>query len=242
MKLLTKNTKLNKGNYDILGLALAPHKQSGRNVCPEAGECANACVLWYRGMTVMPNVRKAMLNRTDYFFDDRKGFLSQLHSELAAHNKRSNALVRLNVASDLRFEKIDDTLYTNYPNITFYAYTKIFNRARDYVLGKLPKNLHVTYSWSERSDKRRTNWLLKNGGNVAMVLDVYYGRKGYGQLPSHIQIATKTWPVVDGDINDARIPAVDGRGVIVGLRAKIKNEDRQKYINSKFVVGSPWRI
>ena len=59
-KLLTSNAKLEKSgkNWSIVGLSLAPHKQSGRNTCPEAGHCADMCVLWFAGRTVMPTTRK----------------------------------------------------------------------------------------------------------------------------------------------------------------------------------------
>lgn len=243
MKLLGTNTKLEKGDYNIVGLALAPAKTSGRNVCPQKTKsCESICVLWHRGMTVMPNVRSAMINRTNLFFDDRSAFLSQLHKELATHNKRDRALARLNVASDIRFDRIDPSIYTNYPNITHYGYTKIYNFAKEYAEGKLPPNLHVTYSWSERSDIEKTNWLLENNVNVAMVMNVYYGIKGFGELPKSVKIGNKKWPVVCGDKIDARIPEVDGRGVVVGLRAKIKKSDLQTYINSGFVVTAPWEV
>lgn len=238
MKLLTTNTKLLKGNYNILGLALMPADHSGRDVCPARTEsCTNICVTYFRGMTVMPNVRAAMKARTDYFFDDRPRFYVQLMKEIKNHSKKDNPLIRLNISSDIDQVRLKPELFTDNPKIKFYSYTKVFNRALRYTQGDYPTNAYETYSWNERSNKRAVNELLKNGTNVAVVMDVYYGREGkMDPLPAEIKIGTKIWPVVDGDINDARIPAVDGRGTVVGLRAKIKKSDLQTYIDSGFVI------
>ena len=238
MKLLTTNTKLLKGSYNIVGLSLAPSHHSGHNVCPESTpSCRSGCVLWMRGMTRMPNVRAAMIARTNYFFNDRDKFFNQLKKELLTHSKLPNALVRLNTASDVNFLGLKPELFTDNPSITFYDYTKVFNRAVKYTNKEYPKNTHLTYSWNERSDKRAVNQLLKSGTNVAVVMDVYYGKLGkMDPLPPEIKIGSKTWSVVDGDINDARIPDVDGRGVVVGLRAKIKKSDLHQYISSGFVI------
>ena len=244
MKLLSTNTKLLKdSSYTIYGLSLAPHKYSGRNVCPEAGVCSDICTLWYRGMTVQPQVRNAMKRRTNEFFDNRTNFLDRLHSDLDNLAKKPNPAARLNVASDIPWEKVDKTLFTDHPNIKFYDYTKITSRAIKKARGEMPDNYHIVYSWSERSDKRTVNWLIKNGVNTNIVVNVDYvpGHR-IGTLPKQVKIGTKWWPTVDGDKIDVRLPEVDGLHKAILVRAKIKKALLQKYIKSGFIIDKPFRI
>lgn len=239
VKLLTTNAKLKKGSYNIVGLSLVPANLSGRNVCPEhTKSCKNICVGYYSGRTVMPNVREAMTRRTNFFFEDRKGFLRQLHKELAVHSKKENALCRLNISSDLDFAAIDPTLFTNYPEIIHYGYTKVSSRIDKFLEGKYPTNLHLTYSLNENSDKRKVNRWLKKGVNVAAVFNIRYHPQSGNIDPmiKQYQLGTKSWPVVDGDMNDARIPSVDGKGVIVGLRAKGSRANREKFTKTGFIL------
>ena len=89
-ELLTSNTKLLKGSkaYSVRGVALAPAKTSGRNTCPQAGNCADVCVLWFSGRTHSESVRQAMIARTNLFFDDRPTFYRLLDASLAKHRRR----------------------------------------------------------------------------------------------------------------------------------------------------------
>lgn len=238
MKLLTSNAKLSKDSgFSVAGLAFAPANKSGYEVCPDRGACTNCCVLYYSGRTVMPNVRKAMINRTRWFFEDRKSFLAQLHKELKNFAKRDNPAIRLNVASDLPWESIDPTLFDY--DIQFYDYTKTFSRWKACVEGDMPDNYNIVYSWNERSDKRAVNNLLSKGGNINVVYNAeYHPQSGkYGDLPKKLKIGSKTWQTVDGDLMDVRIPELDGKNKAVMVRFKgMKQKEREKYIKSGFVI------
>lgn len=240
MKLLSQNKKLEKtsknSKYNMYGLQLSPYKlETSYNTCRFAGFCSEVC-LTNTGMNVMDNAKKARIWKTKMFFEDRENFLKQLHKELSNLEKRENPICRLNVFSDLPWEKIDPSLFDH--KITFLDYTKWLSRAENYVNGKLPKNYHLTYSWSEKSvpKKRRVNEILKKDGRVNMVFGIRYRHDNLLPLPKNFKIGTKTWNVIDGDLTDLRLPETGERGVITGVRAKMKKDKIQEYINKGFLV------
>jgi hypothetical protein len=227
-ELLTKNAKLKKGSkaYNVRGLSLAPAKTSGRNVCSMAGYCAKMCVVWFSGRTVMRTTRNAAIARTRLFFNERQQFIALLFHAITCHIGKckqlgQSAFVRLNVASDLKWEQLAPELFL-IDNVVYYDYTKIVSRARDYAAGKLPKNYHLTYSVSERSDEKTVRQLLESGMNVSLVVDSpYCPQLGIiGKLPTKYTFAGKAFPTVDGDKHDIRIPELDGKGRVVLLRSK----------------------
>jgi len=78
-------------------------------------------------------IDRARKRKTDFYFDDRKKFLRQLHHELElleirSAKKQKQSFVRLNGTSDLLFEKIDRSIFDSHKGISFYDYTKIPNR------------------------------------------------------------------------------------------------------------------
>lgn len=242
MKLLGSNTKLAKLGNDSLngerflvtGLSLAPHRRSGVNFCENAGFCSRVCNLWFSGRTLYPKTRRAMMNRSRYFIEDRAGFERDLRRELTnfqrlAERKGMTPLGRLNVATDLDWSHIVD----EFPGITFYDYTKVLSR-----VGNTPDNYHLTYSINERSDWRSVSRLLNHGFNCSVVFDSDYvpQHKRVGELPSHLMIGGKWREVVDGDNHDIRLPRIDGSGVLVGLRFKGSRRFMQEAIDAGFVL------
>ena len=223
MKLLTHaNAKIKKGEkhgYMTVGLHLAPHTLSGRNVCPFASAgCAKAC-LNTSGFGRYKNIQDARIKRTQFFFDNRVEFMAQLESEIAAFvrkAKRKNMIpaVRLNLTSDLPWENYG--IMEKFPDIQFYDYTKVPSRFIGERRNALPKNYHLTFSRSESNEQ--TAKLISNlGFNVAVVFE---------NLPK------KFWgkKVVSGDDTDLRF--LDGKNVIVGLTIK----GRARHDKSGFVV------
>lgn len=229
--LLTTNKKLLKeSGYQIMGLNLAPHKVSGYNVCPHAGECAKICIGEHSGFMKMPNVRRAQIRRTKLFFQNKKLFLQQLHDDLSKFEGDKKTAVRLNVNSDLPWERIDSSLF-KYGH-TFYDYTKNIKRMRQYMSGQMPTNYHLTFSYSERSSMKEVGEILDGGYNVSIVYDVHYNPKKDTYLPA----TYNGYIVIDGDANDLRIPESDGSGVIVGLRAKMPKSKLAQFKKSGFII------
>lgn len=242
--LLGSNSKLSKSNgsaYLVQGLPLAPSDLSGKNLCPHStAGCRQACVGWFAGRTVTSTVRKAMLTRTRMFFDDRVGFMGQLENEIAAHNRKAEKLgaipaIRLNVFSDIVWEKVAPDLFTMFPKTRFYDYTKNGSRVG------LPENYELTYSVNESIDStaRAMQW-LHAGRNVAAVFDVMYQpqQRRYGALPKRFLGQT----VIDGDFDDVRLSANDGRGVVVGLRLKGTNAARAAARSTGFAQATAVRL
>lgn len=219
MKLLTSaNAKIRKGEkigFKTFGIHLAPASLSGFNVCKDASAgCAASC-LNTAGMGVFSNVQRARIEKTRLFFKDKAVFLSQLIKEIAAAIKSAEkqnltAVFRLNLTSDLPWEKIKlngKSVFDLFPQVTFYDYTKSPERMTAFLSGDMPKNYHLTFSKSETNGAIAES-ILKSGGNVAMVF-----RKS---LPSKWLGAE----VVNGDETDLRF--LDGAGKIVGLVEKGK--------------------
>ena len=219
MKLLTTaNAKIRKGEkigFKTFGIHLAPASLSGFNVCKDASAgCAASC-LNTAGMGAFSNVQLARIEKTRLFFKNKVAFLAQLIKEITAAIKSAEkqnltAVFRLNLTSDLPWEKIKlngKSVFDLFPQVTFYDYTKSPERMTAFLAGDMPKNYHLTFSKSETNGAIAES-ILKSGGNVAMVF-----RKS---LPSKWLGAE----VVNGDETDLRF--LDGAGKIVGLVEKGK--------------------
>jgi hypothetical protein len=214
----TANAKIRKGEkigFRTFGIHLAPASLSGFNVCKDASAgCAAAC-LNTAGMGAFSNVQNSRIEKTRLFFKDKAVFLSQLIKEITAAVKSAEkqnltAVFRLNLTSDLPWEKIKlngQSVFDLFPSVQFYDYTKSPERMTAFLAGEMPQNYHLTFSKSETNGAIAES-ILKSGGNVAMVF-----RKS---LPSK-------WlgvDVVNGDETDLRF--LDGAGKIVGLVEKGK--------------------
>jgi len=216
----TKMAKGEKFGFKTAILHLAPFTLSGKNVCPKASpECAAAC-LNTSGRGQMGSVQKARLNKTNYFWTNKNGFLWDLSREIEQLKKRASNqgfkfAVRLNGTSDLAWHRMKleggSSLMQLHPDVQFYDYTKVLNYL-DHDL----KNYDVTFSDSGRNDSDISE-AIKLGHNVAVVFQ--------DKLP-------KKWldrKVINGDRHDLRFR--DPRGVIVGLVAK----GQGRKINNKFI-------
>lgn len=192
------NAKLVKGDRRIYGLTLLPHEASGINTCPFATEgCASACVLMTAGRGVMSNVRKARGVKTLFAAAHPGAFLAILLAELTKL-AGTGAVVRLNVASDVRWERVLPEAFSL--DLEYYDYTKWPTASRS-----TPANYRIVYSRNERDGDTPAVEYVASGGTAAVVFD---------KLP-------ETWhglPVVDGDLHDDR--TAEPEGVFIGLKAK----------------------
>ena len=209
---------LNGGNYKTVkgesfgwktyGLHLSPFNISGNNVCPNASAgCAAAC-LNTAGRGIMRTVQEARIRKTQFFFNDREGFLCQLLKEIksaikSAARKELNPCFRLNLTSDIAWERY---IIPSFKSHQFYDYTKSKQRMRRFLDGRLPENYHLTFSRSEDTDTNQIREFCDRGGNVAVV------------FRDHLPKQWRGIKVINGDTTDLRFQ--DERGVIVGLVAK----------------------
>lgn len=217
VNLLTiQNAKTTKG--EALGvltgiLYLAPANESGViNTCPAASEGCRADCLYTAGRGRFAEIKEARIKKTKAYASDPAAFIETLAENITrlAHKAEKLGLkpaVRINGTSDLT--GLARTLAKRFPFVQFYDYTKL---AKPYAR-TLP-NYHLTFSRSENNAAQVYD-ALENGINVAVVFDTMRGKP----LP-------ETWhgyKVIDGDVHDLRFLdeiQADGRGVIVGLRAK----------------------
>jgi len=109
--------------------------------------------------------------------------------------------VRLNGTSDRLWEKEQPHIFSMFPNVTFYDYTKVPNRNVSHI-----PNYSLTFSRNEANDA--TAWAQSL--NVAVVFRV----AKHDALPD-------TWrgrKVIDADLTDLRF--LDPVNVVCGLRPK----------------------
>ncbi len=228
MKLLSLgNTNAKTAKSDALGteyltaiLYLAPYNTAGLfNVCPKSSEgCRKAC-LFTAGRGVFHNVQQARVKKTQWYFNDKAGFLSQLADDIHKFKKKCAKLgkkpaVRLNGTSDILWENTG--LMSLFPDVQFYDYTKIAQR----LSRPLPANYHLTFSLHENNLTEATAILEKGLGNIAVVF--------HGSIPA--QFLNRE--VISGDDHDLRF--LDKKGVVIGLTAKGK----AKKDTTGFVVKS----
>lgn len=200
------NVKIGKNEVATWSLTLTPADQSGKwNTCTWATrQCKEACVMWTAARGRMWSVRQGRLVRTAFLAEHPAAFLALLTDEVRRLEKRGKPFgLRLNVASDIRYERIApwlfDTVWGQY-----YDYSKAPVGSRI-----VPDNYRVTYSHSERWTDDDVRNAVAAGHNVAVVFAV-----AKHDIPAtHLGIR-----VIDGDLSDFRFG--DPAGVIVGLAAK----------------------
>lgn len=200
----------------IVGLSLAQHKISGKNVCGGASTgCITGCVGSQGLARVWTSILEQRIRRTLFLLECPTFFRALLWAEIDAQNRsakraKQKLAVRLNTFSDLPFCQTYSVEIAQRSDIQFFDYTKIRRRYDDFLSGKFPSNYHLTFSRSEHTTDDEIRSMISRGGSVAVPMRIRRAKP----LPT-------SWlgiPVVDGDQTDFR-PS-DGRGVIVGLRAK----------------------
>ena len=217
--LSTANPKIQKGTklgYLSFILHLAPADLSGRETCPKRTVgCTAACLntagrggMFKRGENTNM-IQKARIRKTEYFFNDRAGFLADLEADIRkgikfAEKQGLIPVFRLNGTSDLSWEKYG--IIEKFPQVQFYDYTKVLGRK----VKHLP-NYHLTFSKADGNDADVAEALMQGMSVVAV----------YDQIPEGTPSADET---------DLRF--LDPKGVMLGLKAK----GRAKKDYSGFVI------
>jgi hypothetical protein len=203
------NHKQEKGAaYHSVGLTLTPRAtgRAGRNLCPFATKgCARSCFADFDRLA-WPQVKRAAVARTLLLSRHPELFRAILTADISRELAHAGALplvVRLNVVSDVAWEREWPALFVDFPTAQFMDYTKDISRVLD---PRRPANYHLTFSRSEsnEADCRRA---LAADHNVTVVF-----RKP--PFPATFW----GYPVIDGDMNDLRFR--DPSPCIVALKAK----------------------
>jgi hypothetical protein len=217
-----KTVKGEKKGYLTGILYLAPGTIAGTgNLCVNASNgCALSC-LWQAGRAAMfKSINRARVMKTRFLKLDRKGFESMLLKDIAslvreANRKGLTPALRLNGTSDLPWENLFHSVFTSFPTLQTYDYTKSLKRALAWSKEEMPGNYHLTFSLSE-SNRVQAAIALRAGVNVAAVVDGY---KPGEQIP----FEGLTVETLDGDASDLRFldsPGNKWQGRFILLKAK----------------------
>jgi hypothetical protein len=228
------NPKLARSNaaatpYKTWGLSLAPARESGFQTCASSTPGCRAACLYRQGHARLdPVIAAARIARAVAFRNHREWFERTLIYELGRITRKAEeegwrVAVRLNVVSDVMWEREFPALFFLFRDVQFYDYTKHTRRMFRYLAEELPANYSLTYSKSEKNEGEAKS-VLAAGGNVAVVFR--------GELP-------ESWhghPVIDGDVTDLRF--LDPARVVVGLRAKgTARSDRSGFVVEPGAAG-----
>jgi hypothetical protein len=209
--LSSANARQRRGyGYVSVGLTLTPRAtgRSGRNLCPYATRgCAASCFADYDRMA-WPKNKKAAVARTLLLASDPDRFIAIVKADIAREEIGAGVagvplVCRLNVVSDVAWEREHPVLFHEFPKVHFMDYTKDASRILE---PGCPKNYHLTFSRSENNEADCLR-VLDAGNNVTVV----FRRLPF---PSHF------WgrQVIDGDEDDLRF--LDAAPRVIGLRAR----------------------
>ena len=227
------NSKTKKNDRYTLILYLTPASGSGKNFCPMATPgCIWSC-LNQSGRGIFDNVQQARLLKSYAIQDFEEFLLKRIQQQIISASKSSKRnkyknkfelAVRLNGTSDLPFLEMMDKykLLDAIPdNVRFYDYTKFPDKAGVTRINKF--NYVVAYSRCEDFFDPRIGKFVDNLYNALDNLD-------RGNMVSVVFIGNKLprfwmgYEVVDGDSRDdimLDIYPQKGRGIVLGLRAKV---------------------
>lgn len=208
-----KTKKGEKQGYLTGILYMAPAQVAGgRNMCPFSTAGCRAVCLYTAGRGGFNSVQEARIRKTLEFQTNPDEFCKLIIEDIVSLVKKAEKqdmipAVRLNGTTDIEWEKYG--IMDKFPDLQFYDYTK-------WPCGRrmsIPKNYHLTYSFSEspKAELNAIGWKIR-GFNTAAVFA--------GGLPTHFKVGETPLEVIDGDLSDLRF--LDPKGVIVGLKTKGK--------------------
>lgn len=254
--LLSANSKLKKlpgraAAYRAIGCAMAPFKfaSSAHNLCPWAtAGCIEACNGLFAGMNVTPSTRFALIGRARLYLEFRELFKAKLRAEVSNFVKlckRTGRIpaIRLNVSSDIVWERIFPELFAEFPDVRWYDYSKALPRHRRI----LPANYSIVHSYSEKTTFSDVESVFAAGRNLIVAFDSAYNPQNhkYGALPERVVFRCRETGreiavgVFNADRQDIRIPELDGVGMVGGLHGKSGNSRVESAVESGFMIRHP---
>lgn len=217
------NAKLRKSSeteWILFGLSLAPAKLSGHNVCSSSSAGCRAACIFTSGNGGYPSVSRGRLARTLAWIQKPEEFKAKVLEELGnavklAKKKGKQLAIRMNVFSDIMWEREFPELFKSFPDVRVYDYTKHYLRMMRFCRGELPKSLYLTFSRSENNEAKCLD-VLKAGRNVSIPFTLNQVMHPENNVP--LPESFCGFPVVNGDDNDLRF--LDQQGVVVGIKTK----------------------
>lgn len=214
---------------------LLPFNMSGINVCDNSTPSCRAICLGYKSGHAdmirqgenMNDTRLARLRRVHLMDRFNDVFMAKLAKELTsfckkAHKKGVTPVYRFNGSSDLKVEEFTmpngDNMIEHFGNeygLIMYDYTKSLSRALKFIKGDMPKNYHLTFSYTPET-VTESKIALDAGINVAVAFNTkdastFLGKRFLGST------------IINGDDHDLRFTDPQG-GYIVGLTKKGRHQ------------------
>ena len=251
--------KIDKNEFPSAILHLSPHKTSGFDLCPMAGNCSKLC-LHFSGAKFLHKTKfKARIRKSLMLNDDSKSFMHLVIFNICHLYKKKNIKnIRLNGTSDYDFlsekisidsalssfifqrynihlcvgnyENIFDLFLSNNIDLNFYDYSKIIS------IEKIKKSklfkYDLTFSfdgWNNSENLKGCNLALNNGVRVAAC---FKNVKKDQPFKKEIRFLNHFLPIEDGDIHDERWK--NSNYCLVGLRYKRvqSHKVKEEYINN----------
>lgn len=226
----TSNLKLGKeGSVLNYGLSLSPERVSGVvNLCPHSTPGCRGLCINVSGNGYYPKIQSSRILKTQFLVDHPSEFLTLLSDEIGSAKALADKAdvklaVRLNVFSDVPWEKAVPWLFTTHSDVVFYDYTKDASRLDDV----LPDNYSLTISASERMKDSEIAVHLKQKRNVAIVADL---------IDKKVPDLWNDYPVINGDLTDYR--PNDELGSVVFLKPKGRARSATKVPRGGFIRTS----
>src|SRR5579885_472788 len=184
-------------DWKYFGLSLSPHSTSGHNVCGSSTAGCRKICLTHQGLGFFPSVQAGRIAKVVAFKEHRSWFMATLRADLETawrycQERGFRMGVRLNVFSDILWEKEAPWAFREFPEVQHSDYTKHAKRMLRFLRGELPPNYYLTFSRSEANEGDCAA-VLKAGGNVAVV---------FRHTPFPAQYLG--YPVINGDAHDLR--------------------------------------
>jgi hypothetical protein len=217
-----KTEKSKKYKVENRVVYLSPAWESGIQMCPRFGLCAKYCVGHSSGRQGGTLQRNNRLTKTLLWYLFPRWFLRRVQAEAIcletlALGKGFIPAIRMNGSSDIRWEKYG--LPQSVPTVEWYDYSKLPLEKRG-DKGVLPPNYHLTFSLDENPG----SWAcaqkyLKADQNVAIVVrSDWHTSDKQAKVAKDLVIERETmggFPVVDGDLHDARFKDTKGSWVVL---------------------------
>lgn len=235
-------TKKNHLKTKILYLSASTQNYKGRDLCPYATDVCRLLCLVNTGHAEHKNsVAESRVNRSNFFIQDRVLFLTKLLKELSNANKlakknSTKIAIRLNGTSDVDFiqhirSSFGIDILTEFENLTFYDYTKSFQRVKKY----MGSNYRLTLSYSGENFKDIIE-AINLGVNVSVVFEPAVIEK----IKSGMINQWAGMRIVSGDENDLEMILQDSKILALkfkGSRTKTKYQQQvEQGVEAGFII------
>jgi hypothetical protein len=170
------------------------------NTCPGAGSCMVVCFATKGGYVQWKASSLSQTRLLNYLYNDPNGFMSNLSSEISSltsgkrRKKESEVVIRWHDSGDFFSNEYLEMAYAvarQFPNILFYAYTKI----ADIALGPKPDNFVINFSMGAQKTQEKRIDFKKQKNSIIVPKTVF--KDLLIKVPVSPDSKKKVWKYVD---------------------------------------------